>query len=625
MLTINMLIYEFYVQMVNAQESPSEDEPTIEVIDFNNGTRQMIVDYRNGTRDYITETFTRETARFLLLEDNVSQSLPIELPTSHEESTEYLNKTQTVTIEQEILMGFTYTIAKERYTLVDIWVLTAYARAGINVDIQFGLRLPINVTVEYPEQMTIGSNYTFYATLIPIDKSSFNEFLFIFKAYVWVEAGIWVPFRWIKYSATYGPNYDLSRSFQTPLGLGAEAPLPGINIKIFDSAWVIEFSLLKVFLTIEPAFGSEKITAKAISLGDARVIKGADLTWSAPSQRLNFTVKADEYDNKTDYAKIRLSDFRYYFTIFKLHVGLLFDFDSWIDWLTGDPSVRVATLDMSWIIRKLGSPYLPVHPRYPAGVEVTIYVKKHIPPPQIIEPRDVAILCAEMYPETIYKGQILNITVIVKNFGNVTENINVTIHFDKISVKKQTITEFEPNQEAILVFLLDTSDWLLGDHTICAEASSVPYEIDITNNIFVVGVVHVVALTPLSASISPTSASIPISQLVPFTSSVTGGIPPYTYQWYLNDYPVSGGTSPIWTFTPTTSGIFYVYLKVADSKGNTVQSDVARIVVYTVPVGGYSIPMKISNKTGPLLSYIALILALTATLTKIRLRTRKKH
>jgi len=708
----------FHVQSVNAQESPPEGEPTVEVMDFNNGTRQMIIDYGNGTRDCITETFIRETARFLLLENNTGQLLPTELLTSPEESTEYLNTTETVTIEQEMLLGFTYTIAKERYTLVDEWVLTAYARAGIDIDIRFGLRLPVDITLEYPEQMTVGNNYTFYATLTPIDKPFFNEFLFIFNACVWVEAGILLPsykwpyYKWETYSATYGPNIDLSRSFQTPLGPEAEAPLPGIEVMIFDSAWVIEFSLLKVFLTIEPTFGSEKITAKASSLGDARVVKGAELTWSAPDQRLNFTVNADEYDNMTDYAKIKLSDFRYYFTIFKLHVGLLFDFHSWIDWLTGDPTIRVATLDMSWIIKKLGTPYLPVHPGYPAGVEVTIYVERHIPPPEIIEPRDVAILYATMYPETIYRGQTLNITVTVKNFGNMTENINVTVYLDTIPIKKQPITEFEPNQETTLVFLLNTSDWALGDHTICAEASTVPYEIDITNNVFIVGAVHVVELMPLSVSISPTSASILIGQLVAFTSSVTGGMPPYTYQWYLNDnsvpdgtsliwtfFPattgnytvyliitdsltntaksnevtvtvaselsvlispmnisifvgrsvnfastVSGGYSPYtyqwyvnnasvpdatsdtWTFTPTEAGIYYVHLKVTDSKGNTVQSETARIVVQILTVGGecYPIEMPKTTTTEPIESYITMILALTAILTIIKkIRKRK--
>jgi len=710
LLLTRMLTLAPSIQPAKAQESSSEMEPVVEFLDFNNGTRQMIIDYENGTRDYVTETFIKKTARFLIPENNVSQSSPIDLPTSLEESTEYVNTTETVTMEQEMLLGFTYTIAKERYTLVDIWVLTAYARAGIDVDIRFGLRLPVNITLEYPEQMTVGDNYTFYATLTPIDKPSFNEFLFIFKAYVWVDAGIWVPFRWITYSATYGPNIDLSRSFQTPLGPEAEAPLPGINIKVFDSAWVIEFSLLKVFLTVEPAFGSEKITAKASSLGDARVVESADLTWSAPGQRLNFTVNAGDYDNTTDYAKISITDFKYYFTIFKLHVGLLFDFDSWIDWLTGDPSIRVATLDMSWIIQKLGSPYLSAHPGYPKGIEVTIYVERYIPPPEKIEPRDVAILYGMMHPETVYKGQTLNISVTIKNFGNVTENINVTLYRDTMPIEMQPVTEFEPNQETTLMFLLNTSNWALGNHTIWAEVSTVPNEIDATNNLYVLGTAQVIEYRPLFATISPAAESILLGQFIAFTSYVNGGVQPYSYQWYLNGNPISGGTLPIWTFTPTTignytiylivsdslmntaksnealitvapqlsilitpvntstfagrpitftstvtggyppysyqwyldgnpvsgatsntwifapttSGIYYIQLKVTDAKGNTAQSETARVVVYTVPVGGYSISVDANEQAEPIKPYITSITILTIGFIAIKHKTNKK-
>jgi PKD repeat protein len=116
---------------------------------------------------------------------------------------------------------------------------------------------------------------------------------------------------------------------------------------------------------------------------------------------------------------------------------------------------------------------------------------------------------------------------------------------------------------------------------------------------------------PLSASISPLSASILVGQSVAFTSTVSGGYTPYGYQWYLNEAPVSGANATSWTFTPTTSGIYYVYLKVTDAKGNTAQSETARITVATVPVGGYSFPIQVQTKTEPVLPYIALIAILT--------------
>jgi len=71
------------------------------------------------------------------------------------------------------------------------------------------------------------------------------------------------------------------------------------------------------------------------------------------------------------------------------------------------------------------------------------------------------------------------------------------------------------------------------------------------------------------------------------------------------------------TFTPTTSGIYYIHLKVTDTKGNTAQSDTARITVASVPVGGYSIPIQVQTKAEPVLPYIALIATLTAIFIKL--------
>jgi hypothetical protein len=130
---------------------------------------------------------------------------------------------------------------------------------------------------------------------------------------------------------------------------------------------------------------------------------------------------------------------------------------------------------------------------------------------------------------------------------------------------------------------------------------------------------------PLSTSISPLSDSILVGQSVTFTSTVSGGYTPYSYQWYLNGAPVSGATSASWTFTPATSGIYYVHLKVTDAKGNTAQSETARITVAVVPVGGYSFPIQVPKKAEPVLPYIALMAILTAIFIKIKPKTRRKR
>jgi len=135
----------------------------------------------------------------------------------------------------------------------------------------------------------------------------------------------------------------------------------------------------------------------------------------------------------------------------------------------------------------------------------------------------------------------------------------------------------------------------------------------------------IVTVAPqLSVSISPTSASILVGRSVTFTSTVSGGYTPYSYQWYLNGNPVSSETSASWTFTPTTSGIYHVYLKATDAKGNLAQSDTARITVATIPVGGYSIPIQSPKTAKSLTPYLILTAILIIALTTIKRKTTRK-
>jgi hypothetical protein len=126
----------------------------------------------------------------------------------------------------------------------------------------------------------------------------------------------------------------------------------------------------------------------------------------------------------------------------------------------------------------------------------------------------------------------------------------------------------------------------------------------------------------LVVSISPTEASITIGQSVTFTSTVSGGYPPYTYKWYVNDIlqPLESGDS--FTFKPTSSGIYYVYLKVTDSNNNTVQSETARVVVSAIPFGGYSVSLTRPAAKTPLICY-TMLLAISSVMLILFKRKRK--
>ena len=116
---------------------------------------------------------------------------------------------------------------------------------------------------------------------------------------------------------------------------------------------------------------------------------------------------------------------------------------------------------------------------------------------------------------------------------------------------------------------------------------------------------------PLSASISPPSASITIGQSVTFVPSVSGGYALRSYQWYLNGKPVPE-VNVSFTFTPVSTGTYYVYLNVTDITGATAKSNVAQVIVIkptTPSVGGVSAAVNGFSFLAPWVGIVSLLAA----------------
>lgn len=70
-----------------------------------------------------------------------------------------------------------------------------------------------------------------------------------------------------------------------------------------------------------------------------------------------------------------------------------------------------------------------------------------------------------------------------------------------------------------------------------------------------------------------------------FSSSTTGGVPPYTnYHWYWNGTSFAGATSSSFVFTPPTSGTYYIKASVQDTLGIPIDSNQIMVKVNTLPL-----------------------------------------
>lgn len=101
-----------------------------------------------------------------------------------------------------------------------------------------------------------------------------------------------------------------------------------------------------------------------------------------------------------------------------------------------------------------------------------------------------------------------------------------------------------------------------------------------------------------SMNIEQESTKTHVNQPVQFNVLVTGGTPPYTYQWYYQLYPngerVAGATSPTFVFTPTSPGNYRISLIVTDSVNYQEETDPLPL---TVTVLAESTPSPSSKPT----------------------------
>ena len=109
---------------------------------------------------------------------------------------------------------------------------------------------------------------------------------------------------------------------------------------------------------------------------------------------------------------------------------------------------------------------------------------------------DVAITNVTTSATEVWVGEIVNITVVVKNEGTAVETFNVTVYYDAISIGTQTVTNLFPDAEETLTFSWNTTGVtpLNYNYTISAQASLLPGpppETDTADNTFTNGIVKV--------------------------------------------------------------------------------------------------------------------------------------
>jgi KaiC/GvpD/RAD55 family RecA-like ATPase/PKD repeat protein len=105
---------------------------------------------------------------------------------------------------------------------------------------------------------------------------------------------------------------------------------------------------------------------------------------------------------------------------------------------------------------------------------------------------DITILSVTISHNKVDVGQVVNITVTVKNEGTVSESFNVTVFCNSTSIETLLVSNLAPNAERTLIFQWNTSN--MGhpaDFLIRAEADVIAGENSVADNTYTDGIVEV--------------------------------------------------------------------------------------------------------------------------------------
>jgi len=104
----------------------------------------------------------------------------------------------------------------------------------------------------------------------------------------------------------------------------------------------------------------------------------------------------------------------------------------------------------------------------------------------VIMLHDIAIVDVVPSTNETYVGRIVNVTVVAKNFGDVAENFTVKIYHNDISFGTFDVKNLNSGANITIIFNWNTTDVAPSKtpYKVKVEAEAVPYEANLTNNVY---------------------------------------------------------------------------------------------------------------------------------------------
>jgi KaiC/GvpD/RAD55 family RecA-like ATPase len=191
----------------------------------------------------------------------------------------------------------------------------------------------------------------------------------------------------------------------------------------------------------------------------------------------------------------------------------------------------------------------------------------------IFDVHDVAVIDVTVSPKNVIASQNVNVTILVKNEGSVSETFNVTAYYNSTAIETQIVANLVPGANKTLYVIWNTTGVSIGNYTIRVEASNVTDETDTTDNIFVDGIVsismlyvHDVAVIRVTPSATEVYIEQTISILVVVKNEGTAA-ETFNVTIYLNETAIE--TQKVIDLTPSEEKSLTFYWNTTGFAGNS--------------------------------------------------------
>jgi hypothetical protein len=146
---------------------------------------------------------------------------------------------------------------------------------------------------------------------------------------------------------------------------------------------------------------------------------------------------------------------------------------------SGNATIFVSALTTA--VNASGVPYCP-------AISAGLYISETNP--LTVTFHDVAVVGVMVSPESVEAGQVVNITAVAQNEGTESESFNVQAYYGTAFIESLPIS-LSSHSHAVLNFDFNTTAIASGNYTITVSTPYLLNEVDLTDNVFVDGVVEI--------------------------------------------------------------------------------------------------------------------------------------